>query len=165
MSLSRKITIILFIAVILVMTGFYRDFIFKNINSLLQAMDAGISYTLPNSLSFLENCNSYTLIKTKWLLTFFFSLSYFLITLITIQLFFKNKNYSRISVVSYAAISAISGLLMLAGYIIPSLSERMYEFARYLMGMLQSPVILMILFAAFKFYDKDSIRPTSELKK
>jgi ABC-type Na+ efflux pump permease subunit len=50
----------------------------------------------------------------------------------------------------YAVVMLLSGLFMILGAAFEGLSDRMYEFARYLMGMVQSPIILMIMIPAFK---------------
>jgi fumarate reductase subunit D len=61
-----------------------------------------------------------------------------------------------ITVWVYTGIVLLSGLLMLIG-IISGSTENMYEFARYFMGMAQSPLILMILFPLFKLAEKENL--------
>ena len=72
--------------------GYYRDFVFKNINALLKARDYDMDYQLPGSLHFMENYTYDVLLDTKWFLTFLFAAIYLAISSITIQLLFKNKN-------------------------------------------------------------------------
>ena len=55
----------------------------------------------------------------------------------------------------YAFVTVIAGMFMITGYVIEGISEKMYEFARYLMGMAQSPIILMILIPAFKLSEQE----------
>ncbi|MGQ0827218.1 MAG: hypothetical protein ACT4ON_02360 [Bacteroidota bacterium] len=150
----KKGLLLSFIACLFLFFGYYRDFIFKNINALLKAWDYDLTYSLPSSLFFLENWNYNTLTYLKWALTFLFSIIYFLITLATIHLLFKNKKYNIITFFVYVVLLIVSGSFIVSGMIFPNASEITYEFARYLMGMAQSPIILMILFPAFKLSEK-----------
>jgi hypothetical protein len=146
----KKLVYLLSIVCIILFTGYYRDSVFKNINALIKAKDFDMDYSMPGSLHFLQNYNYDTLLNVKWLLTFLFSAIYFLITFVTVKVLFGNKKYGMLTFIAYLAVVSISILLIFTGYIFPALSEKMYEFARYLMGMAQSPIILMVLIPAFK---------------
>ncbi len=140
----------------LLLLGYYRDFVFKNINALLKALDYQIDYDMPLSLHFLGNCTYTTLLNIKWGLTLLFGIIYLVISIITIQLLFNNKKQTHITIAVYIAITLVSALFICIGFIFKSTSETMYEFARYLMGMAQSPIILMILIPAFKLSEKEN---------
>ena len=135
--------------------GFYRDFVFKSINALLQAWDHDMDYAMPRSLNFLSNYGYDTIVNIKWLLTLIFSLAYLGISIAVIRFMFRNRAYNRITIASYAGIIAVSALLIIMGLLFKSTSEKMYEFARYLMGMAQSPIVVMILIPAFKLAEKE----------
>ena len=75
---------------------------------------------------------------------------------------FGNRNFFKITIWSYVAILLVSGILITIGYVFKGTTEKTYEFARYLMGLAQSPLILMILIPAFKLSEKE-IDKTSEL--
>ncbi|MGZ4056425.1 MAG: hypothetical protein ACXVPU_15025 [Bacteroidia bacterium] len=139
----------------LLTTGYYRDFVFKTINGLLKAWDFDVDYVMPSSLRFLENYEYDTLVNIKWLLTFLFSFIYLIIALITIKIIFNNKKYLKITIGTYIGITALSGIFILTGHFFHHSAEKMYEFARYFMGMAQSPIILMILIPAFKISEKE----------
>jgi hypothetical protein len=157
MTNKNRFLYILIILGTIIITGFSRDFIFKSINGLLKAWDSNQYYYLHPSISFLEKYDYNTLINLKWLLTICFSLFYLLITLFAVRFFFgKKKKYLFIVYAAYLSLICISGLSVLGGYLFNS-TERMYEFARYLMGMAQSPLILMILIPLFKFMEKENI--------
>jgi hypothetical protein len=143
---------------LLLFFGYYRDFVFKNINGLLKAWDYNMTYNLPRSLQFFENYDYDTLLNIKWLLTLLFSIIYLLIAIKTIGLLFENKKYTRITLAAYIAVTMVSALFIATGLIFKNTSETMYEFARYLMGMAQSPVILMVLIPAFKLSEKDRLK-------
>lgn len=146
----KKYIFLLLIVCILLLLGYYRDFVFRTINTLLQAKDYDAVFTSPPTLQFLDHYTYPGLIRMKWALTLLFTLVYWGISLFAIKIVFDEKKYNRIAIGVYAVILLIAGLLMLAGYVFDALSGSMYEPARYLMDLLQSPVILMILIPAFK---------------
>lgn len=153
-----SITIIALLAIIM---GYLRDSIFKSINTLLKAWDYDQDYYMPSFLSFLENYEYNTIVNFKWALTLVFSLIFMSIALMVVKLLFSKKKYLWITVFLYGGITVLSGFLIVLGLIFDGTSEKMYEFARYLMGMAQSPIILMILIPAFKISEKENKKTTS----
>ena len=152
----RKGIYILIIILLLVVIGFWRDFVFKTINALLRAWDLDQEFQLPAFLSFLNDLEYDTIVNIKWLLTLAVSIIYLTIALITIRILFIHKKYLKITAFTYAGLIVISAIFISVGFVRPSMSEKMYEFARYLMGMAQSPIILMLLIPAFKLSDKEN---------
>ena len=150
----KKYSFLSLIVVALVFFGFYRDFVFKKINALMKAWDNNMDYSMPPSLKFLENYEYSTLSNIKWLLTLLFTVIYLIISLFTVKVIFNNKKYLRITIGTFAGITIVSGLFIVVGIVFHSVSEKMYEFARYLMGMVQSPITLMILIPSFKLAEK-----------
>jgi len=155
MKKAKSIFFYLLMICILLLSGFYRDFVFKRINALLQAWDHDMSYEMPNGLRFLENYDYDTIVNLKWLLTLLFSTLYLIIAIIVIRYAFHNKKYVKITVASYAGIIVFSGIFIMTGLLFKGSSEKMYEFARYFMGMAQSPIVLMVLIPAFTLYEKE----------
>lgn len=150
------------ILALLVLSGYIRDTVFKSINAVLRAWDLDQDYFLPSFLSFLENYEYETLENLKWLLTILFCLLYLLLSIFAIKLFFNNSAYIKISIYTYLGIILISGIFILIGFIFNSASSKMYEFARYLMGMAQSPIVLMILIPTFKLSEKKDFKTSKE---
>lgn len=156
MKKTRTVFFYILIIALLALLGFYRDFVFKNINAFLQALDYEMQYDLPPSLNFMERYEYETLVRLKWILTLLFSLIYLLISFISVRFIFGDKKFSRITVGAYLGIILISGIFILLGMVFGN-SGKMYEFARYLMGMAQSPLILMILIPIFKLAEKKNL--------
>lgn len=146
----RKFSILSLIVLLILVLGYYRDFIFKGVNAIIQAKELNVSYTAASSLQFLHTYPIPFLLKLKWTLTLIFSVIYLGITLFTIHFIFRNPKFNRITIITYLTVGFISGVFMLTGYVFTGLSDKMYEFSRYLMGMAQSPIILMILIPGFK---------------
>jgi hypothetical protein len=147
---SKKHMLLLLIVCALLLLGYYRDFVFKTINSVIQAKDYNAGFTSPPALQFLDQCSYGVLMKLKWVLTLLFTLVYLGMALLAVKIIFDKKKYNHITIGVYVVVTLISGLLMLTGYVFEGLSGRMYELSRYLMDTAQSPIILMILIPAFK---------------
>lgn len=142
-------------AILAILTGYLRDTVFKTINAILRAADLEQDYFLPAFISFLQNFEYQTLVNLKWFLTLFFSLLYLILSIIIIKTLFKDRKYLKITTLTYIGVLLISAGFIAAGLIFKNSSEKMYEFARYLMGMAQSPIILMILIPTFKLMEKE----------
>lgn len=149
--INGKNIYLVLILLTLVFFGFLRDFIFVNINGQLHityyhSEQVGISPLM----HFIEKLSHPQLMMIKWSLTIIFSIIYLTIACFTIYIIFREKKYIKLTIFSYLIVFSISFIFMLSGYIFSSWNQRAYEFARYLMGMAQSPVIIMILIPAFK---------------
>ena len=133
--MKRKVLIAALI-ITAVALGFLRDHIFVSINhSIESGNDAG------GKLSML-----------KWILTILFSGLYLLHTVAMLYVLFRSKKYIRISLFCYSFLFSVSFLAGAGGYFISSF-EMVYPFIRMLMGVAQSPVVLMILVPAC-FFDQ-----------
>jgi hypothetical protein len=149
-TVLKTITII----ALLLLVGYSRDFIFKSINALIKANDSEMDYFLHPSLTWLTTFSNATLIKIKWIFTILFSLVFLLIGILALKFLFKNKNYSLILILAYSLLFSLSAVLFGLGVLFKNSSIEFYEAARYFMGMLQSPLIIMILIPLFILYKK-----------
>src|SRR5579864_8801694 len=113
MKRAKKYFYLFLIIAYLLFVGFYRDFVFKNINYLMQAWDENLDFSMPSSLRFFENFEYSTLIKIKWVLTILFAIIYLVVSIITLKLLFNNKKYSRITIFTYIGITLVSGLFII----------------------------------------------------
>lgn len=154
----KKIGFYLLAIIALLILGFYRDFLFKNMNALLQAWDNDMDYSMPISLHFFENLEYTTIMNLKWVFTLVFSLFYLLVSFITIKYMFQNKKYLRLTFGAYLILISISSVFIFIGMAFENTSDKMYEFAHYLMGITQSPILLMILIPVFKLFEKENIK-------
>jgi hypothetical protein len=125
------------------------------VNALLRAWDNDQDYYLPSPLSFLENYEYDTLVNIKWLLTLIFSLIYFVIGIFSLRLVFGDNRYLGLLITAYLSVIVLSVMFIGTGMLFSGVSAKMYQFARYLMGMAQSPIILMILIPALKLSEKE----------
>jgi hypothetical protein len=155
MKKARRYFVWFTIVFALVFLSFYRDYFFRCINALLMAWDYNMDYPMPGHLKFFEQFDYSTIVNLKWLFTFLFALFFYLISIFSIHFHFSSRNYNRITTIVFIGLFVFSAFFIGAGLILPSLSERMYEFARFLMGLAQSPFILMVLIPAFMLAERE----------
>jgi hypothetical protein len=116
------------IIAIAVAIGFLRDYFFVSINHIIETgHDPGGKFSI-----------------FKWALTLLFSLLYLVITCVVLFLLFRSKQYVRIGIFSYLFLLTLSLLASAFGSVFSSF-ENVYPFVRTIMGIAQSPVVMMIL--------------------
>ena len=144
----NKIYLIVLIALMIAL-GFFREFVFVNINYRLKYLfySEKVSY-MSDSLRFLKVFSYDDLYWGKWILTIMFGLFYLGFTSLIVKFWFGNKSYIRWTFIFFAVIFFISFLSYMTGYIIDE-REMGYKFARIFMGIVQSPLPLMMLIPAF----------------
>ncbi|MEK6616916.1 MAG: hypothetical protein AABZ32_12560 [Bacteroidota bacterium] len=127
----KKKSVIIILIITTIVAGFVRDYIFVSINEKTGQGTAG----------------SGNLFYWKWILTFMFALLYLVLTCLFLYLFFRKKKYIRLTVFVYAGLFTVSLLTAGTGSFISSF-EKVYPFIRTVMGIAQSPVVMMILISA-----------------
>lgn len=155
---SVKTKILLFLLVLLIVaTGFLRDFIFKAINvQLFNLYYKRPPVNVPDSIKILLDYNYSELYYSKWILTFAFAGLYLLLSCAVLLFIFQNRKYIKWCIGIYAIILILSFLFMAIGYLIKDYKNT-YYLARQFMGFLQSPFILMMLIPAIKLYERQRI--------
>ena len=142
---------VFFLVVLIILSGFGREFIMKNINWVVKYLTQGGGYWAQEMFDPLIGWSLDELSSLKWVLTICFSLYFYGLTLTVVRLRFpKNKYLSRITTVTFLSLVLISFILILIGWLANSL-DVLYPIARNLMGVVQSFLPLMILFLTFKF--------------
>ncbi|MFI5149124.1 MAG: hypothetical protein ACHQRM_05280 [Bacteroidia bacterium] len=154
MKFRVNMLLVLLVA-IFIATGFFREFVFHNVNAQIRASYYGHKDTdLDPSMLFLESYTYMRLYYLKWVLTFLFSLVFMGYTLALIALFFPVKKYLRWVLITYALLFLTAAVFWTGGYL-ANHSEKGYLIARFLMDMTQSPIMLIVLIPALKLLKKD----------
>jgi hypothetical protein len=150
----RKYALLLLLVILFIASGFYRDFVFLNINAQMRATYyLHKDSELAPSMKFLETYSYMHLYYAKWVLTFLFSLLFMLYTIGIIRLYFPEKKYIRWAVIIYSLLFGIAALFWTGGYL-ANHSEKGYLVARFLMDMTQSPIMLIVLVPALHLLKK-----------
>lgn len=139
----------IFIAIcilLLIIVGFYREFLFYNIKAetMFQTGQHFDNFT-DSSLTWLSNMNLKQIYWLRWELTFIFSFSFGLLSLAVIHFRFKSKKYNKWVIITFFSSFLLAAIFFLA---FPQYNQDNFAYivARQIMGFVQSPLLLMILF-------------------
>jgi hypothetical protein len=142
----------LLMALLLGLTGFFREFVFENINFQIYKLYYNYEgYTLPESLSFLEKYPAETLNLIKYPLTLFTVLVYFGYSWLIQRRFFPGKNYFFINLGAHLVFILIGILFYLYGILFNDFSTG-YKFSRIFFDFVQTPLLIFILVPGYILY-------------
>ena len=150
-----KIVAGIFWLVVIIWLGFVRDFIFININYIIDRLYYNLEVFHYHSFySFLEPLDVSGLTTLKWVLTFVFALANLLLSALILKLLFKDPKMSlKLLYIGFLLIFIIAGLFYLVGKI-GGFPELGYTLSRRFMGTIQSPVPLMVVAAVHMLFYK-----------
>lgn len=142
------------VVVLFIMTGFFREFVFVNLNELMRVA----YYNSPDpqvapSMQWMSGYSYQTLYYLKWPLTLLFSIIFAAYSALTVWLAFGDKKYVRITWLAYAAVFTLSFLFFGIGWLTDD-REATYVISRFLAGIIETPAMLAILSAAFLIHRK-----------
>ena len=145
-----------FLALLLIIaSGFLRLFLFENINSQLVYLyyHKDFSY-MSDKLSILKSFSYDDLMWVKWYLTVFFTITYLFLSCWVLKTVFNRNAYLWYTAYIFTGVVLISFLLYFGGIVFEEPGEG-YRLARFCMGLVQSPIPLMILIPAFKLMENN----------
>ena len=147
--MSKKV-IVITSSLIVVLLGFFRDYLFGNINWVFKTLTTQRRLQARKEFHFLLEWTPDEILWLKWILTILFYLLFFGITYLILKYAFNKKAYNRITIGVFLFLFVISGVMYTIGYI-SNTSDILYGSIRTLMGMAQSFIPLMILGVLYKF--------------
>ena len=130
--------------------GYVREAIFLVINSVYkdQGFPYNSAYITPPD--FLYQWNETTLLYLKWGLTLFFSLTFTGLTLWLIHYYYQNKKFNLFTLVIYGSLILFASTVSIVGVLINNF-DSVYTLSRFIVGLVQSPLISLVLFVLFYF--------------
>jgi hypothetical protein len=161
-SIKRKYNLLFWklipVVVLIFIIGYFRELIFVHINFqrtqvYYHETDTDYNYTFPGVLLFLKKLDYAQLTQLKWVLTVLFYLIYFGITYLLVSKIFKNRTYNLITIIAHLVFFILAGIFYLIGQFTGKGLEG-YTLSREFMGILQSPLLLMILMPTFILSDR-----------
>lgn len=134
--------------------GISRQLLLVNINHQIDFLHYknDISYVV-ESMSFLNEYSHATLMWSKWFLTITYTLLYLGCTLLVLHIMSFKKAYLKATVALFGAVVVFSAILY-GGLSLFGESYLGYRLARFSMGLVQSPIPLMVLVPAFMLADR-----------
>jgi hypothetical protein len=158
MKLKFKESLLIFVLIVFfIALGFFRDAIFMNINSQLYKLYfKNYEFSLPDWLSIFNSWPYMKLYYFKYVLTALFVTLYFFLSLISVRAFSGNFKNSKWVFYAYGIVLALSLITYLGGYFMNNFPKG-FLFTRNLLGLLQSPFIVMVIIPALKL-EKSSLK-------
>ena len=153
MNRKRQIGLIALV-LLLVSSGFIKDFFMLNINHVLKHLQKGIAdYAYPG-FHFLENWTVKEILILKWGFTLFFFFYFWLISFYTLKLYLKpnSKEVNAITYV-YVALFVLAGGLYTIG-ILTGIDKSMYHVVRTITGLAHSFMPTMVVYLYIKYFPK-----------
>ncbi|MBL4577570.1 MAG: hypothetical protein JKX74_03800 [Flavobacteriales bacterium] len=142
------------IFVLIASTGILRLFLLENINYHLHHLYYNTeTSSMSEVLNFLRGLTYDNLINGKWFLTITFTLLFLVYTRWALNLIFANKAYAKLVIYLYSILIVLGFLFYtLDGFIVDS--GQGYAISRFIMGLAQSPMPLLILIPIFTLADQ-----------
>jgi len=140
-----KLLLLLGVLCILVVS-FMREYVFIQINEQLYALWYSLPSTANQSIPFLMSLDYYPLYYSKWVLTLLFALVFLLNASFILHVIFK-RYYLRELLAIYVLITVGAASSLAIAWMMGDVQDG-YLIARFLMGLAQSPVPLMIMIPA-----------------
>lgn len=138
--MSKK-NIVLLLVLLTVGTGFLREHVFVSLNA---RIENGLD---PDG----------DLAIRKWLLTFIFAILYFILTASFVYAIFRKRRYILFSFYVYVLLFGASAMASIVGIGFLTF-QQVYPFVRSIMGVAQSPVVIMIMIAVSYINDNRLIK-------
>jgi hypothetical protein len=142
-------TVVTLLVILFVATGFFREFLFVNVNEQRRVAyyQSGDSQVAP-SMQWLTAFDDTTLYYAKWPLTLLFTAIFAGLTALIMRIAFDDKRLVRVTWLVYGGVFAIAFLIYAAGWLTGN-SESTYEISRFVVGIAETPALLVVLFATF----------------
>ena len=155
MSKVVRNSILASIVILIVATGFIRDFTFVNINYAIHFLEGKSPYYYGHSsVAFLSSYSINSLYTAKWILTIVVMLIYMTYTIFTVNFLFKTRQHTRWILLLYGLLFIVGGITYVGGWIFNQ-SIPGYTISRVFMGFAQSPLPLMVLVPFFYLLNQD----------
>lgn len=138
----------------IVLLGFFREYLFNNINWIYLTLVNGRMNQALDEFQFLVAWSPYELLSLKWGLTALFTVWFFALTWWIIKLVFNEKTYTKSVGYLYLALIGIAGVLVILGKLTNQYNI-LYGAIHNLMSLAQSFMPLMMLFVLFTFFKRE----------
>ena len=135
--------------------GFARDFFFVNLNSIMFGLyyERTASLPVPPSMEWAFHFKYEQLYYLKYLFTLVCTLLYYLLSVFALKVLVRDVRLLRYLQWTYALLFSVAVMTMLYGYLAKEkLNDDEYTLSRWLMGILQSPLICLLLLASKELF-------------
>jgi len=138
--------ICLFFLVLLAVFSYLREILFTSINATLAGTTS--FYAKTARIEFFLNKSTETLVQLKYGMTIGFTLLFAFITVVGLRLTFKTKLPSQLALMLYGICGMVASFVI-AYSLITNRFDSVYSFLRLIIEYLHSPLIYLIISAAY----------------
>lgn len=141
--------------ILFALVGYGREYFFLSYNHLLYIKYFKHGELHPDAiLLYFYNKDYTTLYYLKYLFTIVSIGFFLLLSILAVRFIFNSKKIIKWTVNSYLILLTLAGLSMLYGYFVKNrLQDDEYTLSRWLVGIAQSPLIIIILVASYKLIE------------
>jgi hypothetical protein len=137
------------IVLFLFFIGIEREAIFISLNLCIQHVTNAPDFLRPNIYGSIYFLFYLALYFFKWMLTLLFTCGFLFFACLSIYLIYQKKSHIYICLFFFTAVFLLAFSFMAIGYVFHEYNI-CYLFSRKLMGLAQSPALLIILIPSFK---------------
>jgi hypothetical protein len=155
--MKQRVKLFLVFLFLFAFVGYLREFFFVHLNIIMYSKyyNSPPTRPLPAIMQPFDAFSYAALYYSKYIYTVLFAVLYFFLNRITIAKLTKNAVLIKTLSYSYFIMLGLAALSMIYGYIVNGrLQDDEYTLSRWLMGIIQSPIICLILLASEKLYSK-----------
>lgn len=136
--------------------GYFREFFFVNLNNIMfQKYYHHTDLPIPSVMRFFDSFAYETLYYLKYIYSLLWIVIFFLANYFALKSLSAQKILLKFLVYSYLILLSLAAIAMGYGYFINGhLQDDEYTISRWLLGIVQSPIICLILIASEKLYPK-----------
>ncbi len=151
-----KIKWLLFFLLVFGCFGYWREFFFVNLNNIMfQKYYNHTTLPIPNCMYIFTTFSYKTLYYSKYIYTLLWVLVFYALSYLAIIKICAQKKLLKYLTISYLVLVTLAAVIMAYGLLINQrLQDDEYAFSRWLLGLVQSPIICLILIASYKLYNK-----------
>lgn len=155
MSKSVRRIVVVLLVLTYIGLGFFREFVFLNINEQMRVTyyKVGDSHVSP-ILSGLQHFSYAELYYGKWPLTLLFAVAFAALAASIVRVALQTRTYSRWIWIAYGSVFLLGALVFLVGNMLGNAAIT-YDLARFLAGMVESPLLLLMLGAALVYHRRN----------
>jgi hypothetical protein len=154
--LTRKNLVVLALVLLYVVSGFFREFAFINLNEQRRVIyneqmlhQATENHVVP-SMQWLSSISYNRLNDLKWVLTLLFAVYFAALAAFTVRIAFRNKNFVRLTWIIFGAVFLTGLVFYLFGWMAGNVYESgTYAISRFFAGLTETPGLLVILLGIF----------------
>ncbi|MGZ3885323.1 MAG: hypothetical protein ACXVP0_07940 [Bacteroidia bacterium] len=157
--LKHKAVLFIFFGILFIALGYYREFFFVHINNIATIKYYGkpTGLPVPGSMRFINTLSYKTIYYLKYPLTILSFLLFYGLSLWCLKTLTNDKKLLKWLTYSYLLLLLLSSVSMLWAYFVKvNLQDDEYTFSRWLMGIAQSPLVVLFLLAASKLIEKQT---------